>query len=158
MTMSIRQLEQPEARLLPALRELLQDAVHGGASIGFLAPLSDEEAGAYWGKVVGSVQLAPCLKPNGRHRVEIQKLFVHRLERGRGISARLMQAAEAGARSLGCSLMVLDTEAGSLAASVYEHLGWTRVGEIPDFALTPTGVLHPTVYFYKQLEPDEKTG
>lgn len=30
--------------VLPALIELLRDAVHSGASVGFLAPLSDEEA------------------------------------------------------------------------------------------------------------------
>ena len=46
------------------------------------------------GKIVGSVQLAPSQKENGRHRAELQKLFVHSAFRGQGISTQLMAAAE----------------------------------------------------------------
>jgi hypothetical protein len=74
----------------PGLSDLLADAVHGGASVGFLAPLAPGTAAAYWhdvaaslgpglllwvaedgDEVVGAVQLAPALRENGLHRAEV---------------------------------------------------------------------------------------
>ncbi len=101
--------------------------------------------------LVGAVQLAPCLKENGRHRAELQKLFVHTAHRGLGIGSALIAQAEADAARSGISLLVLDTLRDSHAERVYGHLGWVRAGEIPDYAATPDGVLHPTVYFYKVI-------
>ena len=154
------------------LCELLIDAVHNGASVGFLAPLSIDRAARYWeqvlaalgdglllwvaeaeGRVVGSVQLAPSPKENGRHRAEIQKLFVLSAFRGQGIATRLMAAAETTARAAGRTLLVLDTLAGSDAEPVYRHLGWQRAGEIPNYAASPDGRLFPTVYYFKLLAP-----
>lgn len=168
----VRQVSHCEAPLMEGLCDLLVDAVHGGASIGFLAPLSRQEAIAYWervfatlgsnhflwvaesdGAVVGSIQLAAIDKPNARHRAEIQKLFVLGSHRGQGVSTRLMDAAEAFAGSIGRTLLVLDTEVGSVAELVYRRRGWQRAGEIPDFALTPEGRLHATVYYYKLKQP-----
>jgi hypothetical protein len=62
-----------------------------------------------------------------------------------------MRAAEECARADGRTLLVLDTQAGSVAEAVYRHLGWQPAGQIPDYATTPNGVLHATVYFYKHL-------
>lgn len=157
-------------RLLVELSELLIDSVHGGASVGFLAPLSQPTAARYWertcaalgeylflwvaeidGKVVGSVQLAACAKENGKHRAEIQKLLVHSAYRGRGIASELMRVAEAAAGSMGHTLLVLDTEVGSTAESIYQHLGWQKVGEIPSYAGRPDGQLIATAYYYKLM-------
>ena len=98
----------------PALVALLRDAVDSGASIGFLPPLSEAEAGAYWDGVagalddgsrvllvardaaagiVGSVQLDLAMRANARHRAEVSKLMVHRAARRRGIGRALMAAA-----------------------------------------------------------------
>lgn len=164
----IRQVGAQDESLLKGLHELLADVVEGGASVGFLAPLARTTAEKYWkqvfaalgshhflwvaetdGRVVGSVQLAAVDKENSRHRAEVQKLFVLGSHRGRGISRRLLEAAESFAQSIGRTLLVLDTESGSVAESVYRHLGWQRAGEIPGFALTPDGRLHTTVYYYK---------
>ena len=101
--------------------------------------------------MVGAVQLSPCAKENGRHRAELQKLFVLRSHRGQGVASRLMAAAESFAGATGRTLLVLDTQAGSVAETVYRRRGWERAGEIPDFAATPQGELHPTVYYYKRL-------
>jgi len=166
----IRQLHRPESSSLGDLCHLLQDAVQGGASVGFLAPLSEDTAVCYWhrvfgqlsdghclwvaesdGQIIGSVQLELCAKANGRHRAEVQKLLVHSAFRGRGVSTLLMRAAEECARAEGRTLLVLDTQAGSVAEAVYRHLGWRPAGQIPDYATTPNGVLHATVYLYKQL-------
>lgn len=168
--MAISRLHTIEAQQLAALVALLQDSVHGGASVGFLAPLPHAEADAYWqgvaatlgpllycwvaeehGQIIGSVQLALCGKANGRHRGEIQKLMVHSSVRGRGLARQLMQAAESAAHTAGCSTLVLDTDSGSAAAQLYPRLGWQHAGDIPAYAASPDGQLHATRYFYKLL-------
>ena len=170
--MNLRRIEGGDDAMEGLVR-LLQDAVAGGASIGFLWPLSREAAGAYWrevlasldehlvlwvaeeaGEVVGTVQLNRSRKQNAPHRAEVQKLFVHTRHRGLGVARRLLDAAETHARDAGCSLLVLDTEAGSEAESVYRHLGWRKVGEVPGFALTPEGRMHATAYHYTRLGAD----
>lgn len=159
-----------DASTLAGLVEILRQVVAAGASVGFLASLDDAEARAYWqavaadpevllwvarveGRVVASVQLGPCPRPNGRHRAELQKLIVAPAHRGQGLARRLLEAAEAEARARGLTLLVLDTEEGSPAERIYSHLGWSRVGRIPDYAAQPDGTLIATVYFYKRLSP-----
>ena len=168
---NIRRITSTENSSIPGLCRLLIDAVNGGASVGFLAPLSYETALSYWqhlfanlndglvlwvaeadGEIVGSAQLDLCGKENGRLRAEIQKLFVMRTHRGVGISSALMQTAETFARTDGRTLLVLDTQAGSVAESVYQHLGWQKVGEIPDYAASPNGDLLATSYFFKRID------
>jgi len=169
---TIRQVTSADQTTVTGLCELLLDAVNGGASVGFLAPLSPQTAREYWenvfsslggnlylwvaevdGKLVGSVQLEASSKQNARHRPEIQKLLVHSTNRGQGISTQLMSVAEGFARSIERTLLVLDTQAGSVAESVYKHLGWQKVGEIPDYAASPDGQLHATAYYYKLAAP-----
>jgi GNAT superfamily N-acetyltransferase len=150
---------------------LLQDAVEGGASVGFLAPVSMEIAMEYWrqvsknllgnlilwvakidGHIVGAIQLELSSKENGKHRAEIQKLFVLRENRGNSLSSELMSTAEQFAIANGRALLVLDTQVGSKAESIYQHLGWTLVGQIPNYAASPTGDLHATAYYFKQFK------
>ncbi|HXF80349.1 MAG TPA: GNAT family N-acetyltransferase [Usitatibacter sp.] len=167
----VRRVAGRDAALARGLCELLRDCVDHGASVGFLSPLDAAAAARYWervlaaveqgslllwvaedgDRVVGSVQLEPCPKDNGRHRAELQKLLVLTAHRGRGLARALMAEAERFAREARRTLLVLDTEVGSVAESVYRTLGWTRAGEIPDYATTPAGKLHPTVYYYKRL-------
>lgn len=166
----VRRVAATETSLIEPLGELLIDAVHSGASIGFLAPVSRETADRYWhgvfaslsgdlllwvaekdGVVVGTVQLALCDKDNGRHRAEVKKLQVLRAARGSGVATLLMCGLEAEARRRRRSLLFLDTLLASHAEDVYRHLGWTRAGEIPDYATSPDGELFPTVLYFKQL-------
>lgn len=154
------------------LATLLIDAVDGGASVGFLSPLTVDDATSYWrevaadvgihrhlwvaedgDRVVGSVQIAVCEKPNGRHRAELQKLLVARAHRGQGVATALMNAAENYAAELGLRLLILDTHAGSPAEAVYRHRGWNKVGEVPEYAGLPNGDLIATAYYYKLLPP-----
>jgi acetyltransferase len=170
---NVRQVQGSEAELLDGLCRLLIDCTDGGGSVGFLAPLQPATARRYWegvyaalssagsgqvlwvaeanGEVVGSVQLSLCQKENGLHRGEVQKLFVLSPFRGRGIAAKLMAELESFARGAGRTLLVLDTEAGSRAEGLYEHLGWRRLGEIPGYARSPNGVLRATAYHFKTL-------
>lgn len=170
--MHLHRLAPTDTHWLPSLAALLQATVEDGASVGFLAPLDAAGARACWepvfaalgeerqlwiaeeaGQLLGTVQLALCGKANALHRGEVQKLMVAPAARGRGIARRLMTALEAGARAGGLRLLVLDTQEGSAAESVYTRLGWTRAGAIPDFALRPQGGLAATVLFWKRLEP-----
>jgi acetyltransferase len=157
--------------ILPELVILLQDAVASGASVGFLPPLSEEEAQEYWTSilediaqkkrvlliarhstyVVGAVQLELATKPNARHRAEVQKLFVLQHERRRGIGRLLMEAIERIARELGRTLLVLDTRSGDHAERLYRKLHYVEAGIIPSYAQNARGTLDATIIFYKLL-------
>jgi acetyltransferase len=159
------------AKWVPQLVELLRDAVDGGASVGFLAPLSDADACQYWtevfsevgqqsrivlaavqqDRVVGSVQLALGTMPNALHRAEVQKLLVRRSHRRHGLGQALMTAVEEAARQKGRHLLVLDTRLGDDAQRLYTRMGYLQVGVIPQFARSSTGTLDATVIFYRDL-------
>jgi ribosomal protein S18 acetylase RimI-like enzyme len=161
----------PSAADLADLAALLRDVVEGGASIGFMLPLAEEDVAAFWsgvatgvaggqrlvfvardaGRIVGSVQLALAPQPNGRHRAELQKLLVRRSHRRLGLGAALIRAAEAAAFPLGRTLIVLDSGATGNALGLYDRAGYTRVGVIPRFAANPDGPLIDTVVYYKEL-------
>jgi GNAT superfamily N-acetyltransferase len=96
------------------------------------------------------VTLVTGMPENQPHRGEISKMLVLTAERGQGIGALLMQAAEADARALGKTLLLLDTASGT-AERLYERLGWVRCGTVPNFALMPDGAPCATVFFYKAL-------
>ncbi|MFC7667996.1 GNAT family N-acetyltransferase [Hymenobacter humi] len=117
MQVVISELNAADARLrLPALVELLQDAVDSGASLGFLAPLAYAEAEQYWAGVaeavaaghrrllvaqhptnhepLATVQLDLATKPNAPHRAEVMKLLVHTKARRQGLGRQLLVALE----------------------------------------------------------------
>lgn len=161
----------PPRSLVEELADLLVDTVHGGASIGFLAPLDRAAAVAWWeervnavaagglavwvardgDRVVGTVGLVFPDKPNSRHRAELVKLMVHRDDRGQGLGRALLATAERAAADAGITLLHLDTETGSPAERLYDRAGWTRIGTIPDYAADPHGTLRPTSIHYKRV-------
>ena len=162
------QAEQGIADLI----ELLEDSVEGGASVGFLPPLANDEAEQYWrtvfqamredsrvlvaameeNEIVGAVQLAYETRRNGSHRAEVMKLMVHSKARMCGIGRNLMQRAELIAKSGGRTLLVLDTRCGDFSESLYRSLGYCTAGIIPRYARSASGVLHDTVVMYRELE------
>lgn len=71
--------------------------------------------------------------------------------RRRGIAEALMEHAEREALAEGKTLLVLDTVTGDDAERLYERLGWTRVGVIPEYALYPDGRPCDTTVFFKRL-------
>lgn len=157
--------------LLPDLCHLLTACVDSGASIGFLPPLAETEAQAYWQarlavveqggavllvahdeeRLVGTAQLALESRANGRHRAEVQKVLVHPDHRRQGIARRLMEAIEQQAHAHQRWLLFLDTRSGDPAEALYQGLGYVRVGAIPQFALNGEGVFDPTTIYYKLL-------
>ncbi|MFF1421425.1 GNAT family N-acetyltransferase [Streptomyces sp. NPDC058280] len=153
------------------LADLLLDTVAGGASIGFLSSLDRASAAAWWraqapavregrlsvrvfkdgDRITGTVGVAFVDKPNARHRAEIVKLMVHRDARGQGLGRTLLTAGEEAAAAAGVTLLLLDTETGSPAESLYRSAGWTAVGVVPGHAADPGGTLRPTTFFYKNM-------
>jgi GNAT superfamily N-acetyltransferase len=149
----------------------LIDCVDGGASVSFMHPLTRDRAVAFWRRVAqgvaagdrallvaedsqgvcGTVQLSFDLPENQPHRADVSKMLVHRRVRRQGLGAALMRAAEDTARDCGKTLLVLDAVTGGDAARLYERLGWTRVGDIPDYALFPQGGFCSTTVYYRNL-------
>lgn len=169
---TLRQLDAVESMTrIQSLANVLIDCVEGGASVGFMQPMTMERAVAFWttvavqvrfgqralvvaeedGEVVGTVQLILSLPENQPHRADVSKMLVLRRARRRGFAAQLLQSIEETTRNLGKTLLVLDTVTGSDAERLYARSGWQRVGDIPDFALMPDGPLCSTTFFYKSL-------
>lgn len=90
-------------------------------------------------------------KPNGLHRAEVSKLLVHSSAQRRGIGRQLMRAVEELARQHNRSTLVLDTLQGAHSELLYQSLGYTAAGIIPQFARVPSGALEATVVYYKLL-------
>jgi GNAT superfamily N-acetyltransferase len=171
----VRRLGRDDAAAcVPALAGVLVDVVEGGASVGFMHPLTVARAAHFWRtvadgvargerallvaedggeRIVGTVQLLLALPENQPHRAEVAKMLVRRDARRRGVAQRLLDAAEAEARAERRTLLVLDTVTGSDAERLYARAGWRRVGEIPGYALMPDGPPCTTTIFYKGLAP-----
>lgn len=156
---------------VPRLAALLKDCVDAGASVSYLPPLAPATATAFWtgaaskaamgGRVIfagwvdgilaGTVTLDLDMPPNQPHRADVAKLLVHPSARRRGLARALMARLEEEARAAGRKLLVLDTKAGDAAEPLYRAMGWTEVGQIPDFAMNGDGSLSPTIFFWKRL-------
>lgn len=169
---ALRRVTQVDERLIDHLSAILSDCVAGGASVGFMAPLSAATARAFWRRVatdvakgdrallvaeddegpVGTVQLVLAQPQNQPHRADLAKMLVHRRARRRGLGAALMRAAEELARDCGKSLLVLDTVTGGDAERLYTRLGWMRCGVVPRFALFPDGRYCDTTFFFRAID------
>src|SRR6185436_11701874 len=170
-TWSVRRVHALDDTQIDELATVLIDCVEGGASVSFMLLLSRDRAVAFWRRVAhgvaageraliiaedaeglcGTVQLVFDLPENQPHRADLAKMLVHSRVRRRGLGAALMRAAEDTARACGRTLLVLDAVTGGDAARLYEHLGWTRVGVIPGYALFPAGGLCATTVYYRDL-------
>jgi ribosomal protein S18 acetylase RimI-like enzyme len=153
------------------LSEILIEVVANGGSVSFMHPLEPEAAEAYWdealaaaarddrivlgawdGEVLaGTVTLLLDCPPNQPHRAEIAKLMTRLSHRGRGVAVALMRAAEDLAVERARTLLVLDTATEGGASRLYEGLGFTLTGEIPDYALKPHGGLTGTKIYWKRI-------
>ena len=170
----VRRLSAAEVREhVDGLAGVLRDCVEGGASVRFMAPFSQEDARAAFeavapevesgrrillaafadGVLVGTVQVVHASQPNSPHRGDVAQLLVHRHARRRGVARLLMERAELEAVRDQKTLLVLDTVTGDPAEQLYERLGWTKVGVIPNYALYPDGRPCDTTVFWKAL-PD----
>ncbi|WP_316815165.1 GNAT family N-acetyltransferase [Pedobacter nyackensis] len=162
-----------QRNLVPGLVELTTNVVEGGASVGFMLPVSQMKILNFWKRVlirveqgeiiliiardtisntiIGTVQLVLDLPENQPHRAEVAKMQVLSHARNQGVGGMLLKTIEDEAVKAGKSLLVLDTATGSPAEKLYASHGWKRVGEIPFYALYPNGSLCNTTFFFKSL-------
>jgi len=172
-TVTIRRVCAEEAQAcVDGLADVLIDCVEGGASVSFMLPIGREKAIAFWrevaddvqqgarillvaedeaGQIVGTVQVITAQPENQPHRADIAKMLVHRRARRNGVAQQLMIAAELAARQEGKTVLVLDTVTGGAADRLYQRVGWHRVGDVPNYALMPTGELSGTTFYCKQI-------
>ena len=161
----------PKKETRDMLADLLIETVAAGGSVSFMHPLAPEAASAFWEKslaaaargeravlgawhgevLVGTVTLLLDCPPNQPHRAEIAKLMTRVDHRGRGVGTLLMRAAESLAVEKGRTLLVLDTATEEGASGLYEKLGFTLAGEIPDYAFKPRGGLTGTLIYWKRI-------
>jgi ribosomal protein S18 acetylase RimI-like enzyme len=160
-----------EPQTVAALADIIVEAVAHGASLSFMDPLSRDVAFAFWerslaaadaggrlvlgaienGELAGTVTLDLDTPPNQPHRANIAKMMTRVRSRGRRIATALMHEAERLAIERGRSLLTLDSATKDGAGPFYEKMGFTRVGVIPDYALTPAGELCGTIVYYKRI-------
>lgn len=158
---------------LVALSDILACSVAEGAAIGFMMPLSPDEASLFWstviqpevvagrrillgaerdGKLVGTVQVIIAMPQNQSHRGEIAKMIVHPHARRLGVGRKLMHHALDRARDFGKTLVTLDTRTGDVAEPLYASVGFKVAGVIPNFAWDADGKnKHATTYMYREL-------
>jgi GNAT superfamily N-acetyltransferase len=168
----IRQLGADEALdRIGELVAILRDSVEDGASMNFLAHVSDDELEDFWqasiaeqarnrrillvaeieDRIAGTAMLIFAHQQNSPHRADVGKMIVHRDFRRQRLAARLLTAVEATAMENGRTLLMFDTETDSAGEHLYVAGGWTRFGIVPDHAFKPDGTPKPTTFFYKQL-------
>jgi ribosomal protein S18 acetylase RimI-like enzyme len=169
----------PEIKIAPlhdspqirrALSEILVEVVANGGSVHFMHPLEFEVAEAFWerslaaaargeriilgafdnDRLVGTVSLLLDSPPNQPHRAEIGKLMTRISHRRQGVARELVEAAERLAVEKARTLLVLDTAADGGASSLYDSLGYTLAGVIPDYAFKPHGGLTATMIYWKR--------
>ncbi len=159
----------PEIRA--ALSALLIETVASGGSVSFMHPLAPHRADAFWQEslaaadrgerivlgafdqehLIATVTLLLNLPPNQPHRAEIAKMMTKLSHRGRGVARALLREAETIAVARGRTLLVLDTAIEEGASWLYERVGFTLSGIIPDYALKPHGGLVGTMIYWKRI-------
>jgi GNAT superfamily N-acetyltransferase len=171
MSADVRRLLDPTEAEIAQLADVLTDCVEGGASVSFMLPMTADKSLNFWRRIAadvrngtrillvaedalgiaGTVQIVLDLPENQPHRGDLAKMLVHRRARNRGVGAALLRAAEDAARDAGRTLLVLDTVTGGAGERLYQRFGWSRVGEVPDYALWPDGGFCPTTYYYRRI-------
>jgi GNAT superfamily N-acetyltransferase len=150
---------------------LTVDAVDGGASLGWDAPLDPEDAARYWeariprfdgddcallaafagDDLVGAVQRERGHWPTTRHRAKVVRLMVLRAWRRRGIARALLDELEDDAFVRGIDLLMLETAPGEPGEALCRALGYERTGVVPDAGKNARGVLEDAVFYHKLL-------
>lgn len=170
---TIRQIRASDLKhVITDLTDVFVDVVNNGSPLGFLPPITRDMARDHWisllpelepggrillvgcneeGRVVGSGQLVLSPRQNSPHRAELQKLFVARAARGRGIGALLVLALHQVARRHGRTLITLSTRRGEQPEIFYKSLGYKEAGVIPGWTIGSGGERYDHVTLYREI-------
>lgn len=155
----------------PELAQLLLDALHSGASVGYQRPISQQEAESSFYRlrsevekgerliwiardeqgVSGSVSLQLNMQPEALNRGNIKLMLVHRRARRTGVGKRLIAELERVACARQRGLLSLEVLAGSAGEAFYRSQGYRCLGEVPDFLCSADGYYHPAAIYFKRL-------
>ena len=169
---SMRVIAAPELiDVITDLSDLFVETVNGGSPLGFMPPITRDTARDYWisllpelrslrrillvalveGRVIGSAQLELSRRGNSPHRATVEKVFVGRAARGRGIGTALMNTIEDVALQHGRTLLLLNTRFDLPPHRWYLGLGYRDVGVIPGWTIGANGERFDHVSMYKEL-------
>ena len=174
-SVSVRTVAAPELReYIQDLADVFHDTVNNGSPLGFMPPITIEAADAYWisllpelrtnrrlllvamieNSVLGSAQIVLSRRGNSLHRAEVEKVFVSREARGRGVGTALMNAVHDVALRHGRTLLTLNTRYDEPPHHWYKTLGYKEVGVIPGWTIGPQGERYDHITLYKELKAD----
>lgn len=153
------------------LCDAAESAIEDGGGFGWLNPPMREVMEAYWkgvllvperdivvarldGVIAGSAQLQRSPRNNEAQAYvgQLTTSFLAPWARGHGLARKLVEGVEALANEYGLKVLALDVRATQTrAVQVYEHLGYTRWGENPYYALIH-GEWITGFYYHKALD------
>lgn len=153
------------------LGAILVACVDDGARVGFLKPLSQAKAIAFWrraasdvgagklrilaawqnGALVGTGTLDLSMPEDQPHRAAVQTILVHPIARRAGLGRQILEGLERKGAASGRSLLTLQTPAGEPCERLCHTAGWHESGRIPGFIRDTDGTAHTTVFLWKQL-------
>ncbi|KAL6862035.1 putative acetyltransferase [Trichoderma novae-zelandiae] len=118
-----------------------------------LIALASTEGNDDHGDLAGIIELGMPDADTGPFRGDLEMLMVSPRYRRRGLAAQLISNLEETAREEKRTLLQLSTDVGSTAEKyVYPRLGYTLMGTIPKFGISPLdGSLKDGAFFYKHL-------
>ncbi|MGN7437281.1 MAG: GNAT family N-acetyltransferase [Alcanivorax sp.] len=169
---SVEHIKEFHAGDLNDLCDATDAAIEGGGGFGWVKLPERDILERYWrgvltmparelfvarldGVICGTCQL---LKPPANNEaqsfaVQLTTNFVAPWARGYGLAKMLIEEAESFALKDGFSVINLDVrETLKEAMALYEHLGYTRIGEHPAYALVDDKVLKG-YYYTKVINP-----
>ncbi|KAJ9662899.1 hypothetical protein H2198_001127 [Neophaeococcomyces mojaviensis] len=107
-------------------------------------------------EVAGVVSLHKPESETGPFRGEVEKLFTSPNHRRKGVARTIMRELEMVAVRDDRWSLLLDTTVGTEAENVYPRLGYTRMGVVKAYGISPEdGQLVDEVWFWKDLRSSE---
>lgn len=148
--MAVEFPEAVDAALHAEVYRVLRAVVEIGGAVGWLhVPTPEDSAAWVDGELARGARLCvarvdgrvEALGVWGRYanpvihqNAEVRKVMVHPDARGRGLARTVVEALVADARAAGVEVLLLDARGNNHAAhALYESLGWTEYGRIPNF-------------------------
>ncbi|KAK0627506.1 hypothetical protein B0T14DRAFT_563309 [Immersiella caudata] len=140
-------------KLLPWWRERIAEANQGSRVIVLLLPETVPGKKAMGTDLRGLAMFKLSDVETGTFRGRIDAVLVNQKHRRQGGARALVTALEYEAAKRGRTLLLVDTETGSVAEAAFKKFGYVEVGKIPAYSRAlPNGKKGET-FFYKDLLP-----
>ncbi|KAI3399663.1 hypothetical protein diail_6012 [Diaporthe ilicicola] len=101
--------------------------------------------------LVGVAMLATPHSETSPFRARVESLLVAAKYRRNGGSVALMHAVHGQAILKGKTLLMAETESGTVAEKVFKKLGYDEIGKVPNYSLNASSELREGVFLYKAL-------